>query len=875
LGLPEGTVTFLRSDIEGSMELARALGPRYDELNSEHAAIIRALLVHHGGYIVGTEGDSFFGTFVEAGAAARAAVDIQRQMAEHDWPEGHPFRVRIGIHVGAATRAGDDYGGFEVSRAARVAAAGWGGQIILSDAARALVAEDMPSGWVVRDLGWHRLKGIPEPERLFGLEADGLPTRFPPLRTGVSPVDRLPERVTTLVGRDMELESLDELLRQTRLLTLTGPGGTGKTTLALELARRHAADYADGAAFVDLQAIRDSALVRAEIAHGLGLLDGSVGSAADRLSAYLGSRELLLVIDNFEQVLDAATVVADVFADSSGSRIVVTSRVPLRLRAEQEFPVGPLPVEGEVAGASSDAERLFIERARRVRPDAIVDAMDARLVAEICRLVDGLPLAIELCAARVGTLPLGTIRDRLRDRRPLPVSGPRDLPDRQRTIEETVAWSHDLLTPALRRLLRRLAAFEESVDLAQAEMVCGPADELGIDVLDGLVQLADHSLLTHVDGVVDGPRFGWLETIRRFALDRLAASGEHEMIRMRHARAFADLAAEAGSHLPSGRQAHWLDRLEADQANLRAATLHAIESGDVESAMRLVSGLWRYWLQSGRVIEGRALVERVLAMPGAANPSTLRVRTLDALGSLAYWAGDRARAGATYDEELELARRIGDRPGEALALLDLFFTHDVVGDLDGALSIRDASRAIYEELGDGFGLARLEQSTFLILIARRLKDPVTLMAELEEHAAAAEAMADPWLSRNAMAFRGLACLMKGDPRGMLEWVVRAQRVNLMLRERAEVAFSLQFAVLVAPMLGRADMAATIHGAALAASAQLGIRPNVSYQDLIGTDPLPMLIETLSQEGFEEAVERGRRLSLEEAVDLVQEAATTA
>ena len=467
--LPEGTVTFLRSDIEGSMELVRSLGARYDELNAEHAAIVRGAIEGHGGDVVRTEGDAFFAAFgMRSGPRTRPSPSSGRCRTTPG-----PRATRSGSGSDStpesAHRAGDDYGGFEVNRAARIAALGWGGQIVLSDTARALIAADLPPDWAIRGLGRHRLKGVPEPEPLFQLDVPGLPTTFPPLRSGVER-ERPAPRARDDADRPgwMTWRCSDSCSVETRLLTLTGPGGTGKTSLALELARRQAEDFEDGACLVDLQAVDDVDQVAAEIAHGVGLLDGPTGPAADRLEGYLADRALLLVIDNFEQVIGAAPVVGRVLAASPGSRAIVTSRRALRLRIEQEFAVRPLAVVPGQDGAAPEAERLFIERAQRVRPGLTFDAAAMADIGRICRLVDGLPLAIELCAARVGSLPVRVILERLQAHQPLPGSAPQDLPDRQRTLERTVAWSYDLLEPPLQRLYRRLAVFEESFDLAQA-----------------------------------------------------------------------------------------------------------------------------------------------------------------------------------------------------------------------------------------------------------------------------------------------------------------------------------------------------------------------------------------------------------------------
>jgi predicted ATPase/class 3 adenylate cyclase len=865
VSLPTGTITFLRSDIEGSMELSRALGPRFDELNDTHAAMVRAAVDAHRGRVVRTEGDAFFAVFTEAAAAARAAIDIQRALTAHPWPDGHALRVRVGLHTGSAYRAGDDYGGLEVSRAARIAAMAWGGQIVLSDAVRALLAEDLSGDWSVRDLGRHRLKGIVEPERIFQLEAPGIARDFPLLRGPVGD-EHLPPRLTSLVGREAELEALADLLRSTRLLTLTGAGGTGKTTLALELARREAVDYEDGARFVDLHSVRQPEALEAELAHALGLLDGPTGSAADRLTGYLAEREVLLVIDNFEQVLAAAHAVGGLLRAAPRTRVIVTSRIPLRLSAEQEYAVRPLAVEASGPDVQPEAVRLFLARARQVRPGLALDDSEREAVTALCRLVDGLPLAIELCAARAGTLPLRVIRDRLVARLPLPGSAPRDMPARQRTIDDTVAWSHELLNAPLRRLFARLAVFEGSFDLEQAEAACGPADEPGTDVLGGLVTLVEHSLLLRVDDSADGLRFRMLGPIRAWALERLAASGEEREMRQRHARAFADLAERAARHLPGGEQARWLDRLESDDANLRVATRWAIDGQDVAVALRLAASLWRYWLQTGRLVEGRQLVASAVALPGAEEPTRLRVRALDAAAGVAYWSGDVLRADALYEEELALAQRLGDQEGEALAWLDLYFTREFKGDEASAREARARAEAIYRRLDDRIGLARIATATPITVLARGLTDTASL-PDLGALASRLEAEADAWVRAQAPVFRALESWLDGDVPSATRWLVQGLREGLRHRERHEVALGTGLLVIVAQALGRPEAGAAAHGARLVAMEQLGIRPPASYAEIAGDDPLPALTEALGEEGFAAAVERGRRMSIEEVIDL--------
>ena len=487
--LPTGTVTFLRTDIEGSMRLVRELGERYDALQATHHALIRAAYRPYGGVEVGTEGDAFFVVFEGAADAVGAAVDLQRALAAHAWPDGVAPRVRVGLHTGTARLAGDDYGGFDVNRAARIANTGSGGQIVLSDTVRALVADDLPEGTALRDLGRHRLKDVATPEHLFQLDVDGLPTEFPPLRGTMGSMGNLPARVTSFVGRSAELERLAALLTTTRLITLTGPGGTGKTSLAVELARQVGEGYPDGCWLVDLSPIRDPTLVKATIARTLGLYDGVLGAAADRLEAHLGDRTTLVLLDNFEQVLEASATVSDLVRAAPQLSIVVASRAPLRVAGEQEFPVGPL------AGGDGEGNRAFLERARAIRPDLRLTVADEAAI-------DDLPAARRPPDWASSSPPPAWAPCHPSDPRPargtpaaprLRPARPADPPADARGCDLLVVRPAGAAGAAPFRPDRRLRG---QLRPRPGGGGLRAADELGIDVLDGLVRLADTACCT-------------------------------------------------------------------------------------------------------------------------------------------------------------------------------------------------------------------------------------------------------------------------------------------------------------------------------------------------------------------------------------------
>jgi predicted ATPase/class 3 adenylate cyclase len=870
MALPEGTVTFLRSDIEGSMDLVRALGARYDELNAEHQTLVRDIVSAQSGQVVRTEGDAFFVVFTDAGLALRAAVAIQESMGAHPWPDGHLLKLRIGVHSGSAIRAGDDYGGFEVNRAARIAAMGWGGQIILSDAVRALVSAQLADEWTISELGRYRLKGVLEPERIFQLNAPGLASAFPELRSPSTATQHLPTRLTSLIGREDDLDALSRLLPTTRLLTLTGPGGTGKTTLAVELARRHAEELADGAWFIDLQSVHEPDQVKAEIAHGLDMYDGAAGAAVDSLGEFIADRELLLVIDNFEQVIDAARVVGELLEASPGSRFIVTSRTPLRLAAEQEYGVRPLELSGAPSGDEAAAVRLFVERVRRVRPTHTFDAQELEASAEICRLLDGLPLAIELTAARAASLPLHLIRDRLSQRLPLPGSGPRDLPERQRTVEDTVAWSYDLLDEPLQHLAHRLAIFVDSFDLEQAEAVAGPISEIGIDVLDGLYQLVEHSFIHRVDDAIGGVRFGMLETVRVLTLRRLRETGEELAMQLRHAQAFASLADEAASHIPGPEQGHWLDRLDPDDANLRAAANWAISADHFELAVGCAARPWRFWLVAGRLTEASELIRRTLSMEGAAAPTAARLRALDAAGSAAYWAGDLEAALLMYGEELALAEELDDELGRAMALLNMSFALALQDKDEAAHRARREAASIFERHGDEESLLMLEWSE--MLVASMWDDSDARAKAADALASRLEALGSGWHTAMALATRMQAALIIGDVLSAGSMGIRALRLALDTRDFGPATFGIEALGAGLASAGDQEGAAVTLGAIRRTWLRYGIRPPRPFWELSDSpDPMLAIEDALGAERLAAATARGEAMTDEALVDFLESA----
>jgi predicted ATPase/class 3 adenylate cyclase len=855
--LPVGTVTFLRTDIEGSMRLMQTLGPAWDAVNAEHQAIIGRQVEAHDGVIVRTEGDALFATFPEAGAGVAAAVAAQRALAAHAWPpEGHVL-VRMGLHTGEAHLAGDDYGGFDVNRAARIAAVGHGGQIILSGPTQELTADVLPTGCRTTELGRYVLRDVPRPERLFQVDVPGLPTDFPPLRAGRPTNGNLEARLTSFVGRERELGDLRDLVGRSRLVTLTGAGGIGKSSLALEVARSLQDDYPDGAWFVPLASLDSAGDVAGLIARTIGLFDGPTRSAVAALPSFLAERVMLLLLDNFEHVIGAVDVVTGLLRDAPTSRIIVTSRAPLHVTGEQEYPVGPL---GRTD--TSAATRLFVDRARAVRPDWD-PGPDAPVIDEICHLLDGLPLGVELAAARVALLPLTVIRDRLVAHLPLPGSGPHDAPARQRTLEGAVAWSHDLLEPRSQLVLHRLSVFDGTFALEQATSVVGDDGH----VLDDLATLVDQSLVER-DPTRPELRFRLLQTIQAFAAAQLDAIGATHDTRRRHAEAFLALSVEAKRHEFTTEQGPWIDRLSADEANLRAALRWAIEADEADIALQLVANLWRFWQQDGHLAEGRHLADQVMRMPDAQGPTTSRMWALGAMGSIAYWQADMVTTRQMYEAQLELARALGDEAGVADATFNLGHVVYIDGrDMQASIAIGQEIIARFRDIGDERGIARAEWAfgnawldggdaeAAREIFLRSLKRFEELGDAQYHHLAAASlAWAEFRLGHRVAAAR---------------WAIQGLRESYATHDIGTATISLHIGVLIAVLLGEPETAVRLTGAFDAACERYGVRPPAALERFLQvTDPFQMARDALSPEAYDLAYAAGRRMTVREAVETV-------
>jgi predicted ATPase/class 3 adenylate cyclase len=866
--LPTGTVTFLFTDIEGSTRLVSALGEGYGPLLAAHDEILRRAIGGHAGTEVGTEGDAFFAVFASPAKAVGAAAAAQRALAAQAWPDGATVRVRMGLHSGEGRLGGDNYIGLDVHRAARIAAAGHGGQVLLSDATRALVEHALPGGVRLRDLGTHRLKDITHPEHLFDLSIEGLRSDFPPPRSLDARPNNLPLPLNSFVGRRVEIAEGARLLADHRLVTLTGPGGIGKTRLALEVAADVLPRFADGAFFVDLGSIAEPGLVAPVIGQVLGVKEESGRQLVDTLADHLADKELLLVPDNFEHLLEAASVVERLLGAAGRLRVLATSRTPLGLYGEQEQHVPPLglPDLGRLpeleALSRYEAVVLFIERARATKPGFAITNENAPAVAALCAQLDGLPLAIELAASRIRVLSPQAILSRLGHSLDLLIASARNLPERQRTLRGAIAWSYGLLDEPERRLFARLSVFAGGAYLDAVEAVCNSGGEIGVDTLDGLASLVDKSLVRESETRRAEPRFGMLETIREYARERLEAESDEDLTRRRHAEHFMAVAEELASHLVGEDMAPWLERFDREQDNLLIALGWASEAGEADRGMQAAASIWRFWQMRGQFAVGRTWLDRLLTIPG--ERTAARARAHEAAGGLAYWQSDIEETQRQYDRSMTIFRELGDRHGIAQLLYDLAFVPLLRGTgYDRSLQLLHEALELFKELGDEDGIAKTNGNiAFFLLLQGEYRSALPL---LEESVARSRERGDTFqlvedILRVAQARRML---------GSVDESRVAYLEALDLLERGDIiggiAAALHLMSSLESTLGRHERAMRLFGAADAINESIGggWLPGESTS-LIG-DPVGAARLAIGDEITDRAMAEGRAMSRNEAM----------
>jgi predicted ATPase/class 3 adenylate cyclase len=812
LDLPSGTVTFLFTDVEGSTRLLQEHGDGYADLLAEHRSALRDAFTRHAGVEVDTQGDAFFVAFTRATDAVSAAADARDALA------AGPIRVRMGLHTGEPLLTGEGYVGMDVHRAARIAAAAHGGQIVLSESTRQL----LEAGAHVRDLGEHRLKDLVDAERLYQL-GDG---DFPPLRT--LDATNLPLASSPLVGREREVDELVAMLSNgKRLVTLTGPGGTGKTRLALQVAAELVGTQRDGVFWVPLVGLSDPELLDSEVAQAIG--------APDDLTGFLRGRQLLLLLDNFEHLLEGAPSVSTVLAACGGVRALVTSRAPLHIAGEHEYRLEPLAV--------NEAAELFAERARSVGRELVID----ETVETICRRLDGLPLAVELAAARTKLLAPERLLERLDSALPLLTGGARDAPERQRTLSATIAWSYDLLDPPGRQLFARLAVFAGTFALEAAEKVCD-AD------LDGVAALVDSSLVKPIGD----DRFLMLETIREYALERLSGE-EGQELRRRHAGFFLALAEDSYAHRFDA-EAESVARLEIDQDDLRAA-LDWLERNDAHQSLELAGALGWFWHSHGLIDEGSGRLASALEHADVSGRARARAQTW--AGALAARGGAPEEGRAQLDEAIALWRELGDLDEVASAhgTLGWLLILDA-GDDEQALQAFQQGVAIRRQLGDDGGEVRALVGVAQTLVALH----ETEQAEAISRELLVRGAGDPRTEHFAYHFLADCSLVRGETEEAEERYRESLRAAIPLGDVVETSFEVQGVAMAAAGNGDPERALRLAGAVDGLMDSLGISLHVAFWDGLLERYLDPAREQLGARADAVWAE-GRALDFDDAVEL--------
>jgi predicted ATPase/class 3 adenylate cyclase/tetratricopeptide (TPR) repeat protein len=902
------TLTFLFTDIEGSTALLGRLGEDvYARVLAGHHALIRSALAAHDGSEMGTEGDAFFAVFSSPRACVAAVLQMQRAFQGRVWPGREQVRVRMGIHCGEAARTETGLVGLEVHRAARVAAVAYGGQVLVSEAAAVLVRDGLPPGAALANVGVHRLKDLGRPEQIFQLHAAGLQAGFPPLRSLGNPAlpNNLPAQLSAFVGRDREVAEVRALVQSARLVTLTGAGGAGKTRLGLQVAAELLDGSGDGVWLAELATVTDEDAVPAAVCDALRLAVDPGRPALEALLDALALQDVLIVVDNCEHLIDGCAKTAEAIVRRCPRvHLLATSREPLGVGGESIYrvPSLSLPGPGEAgppAPGSSDAVALFADRARANGVALSADEQAGPVVVSICRRLDGMPLAIELAAARLRSMSLSELHGRLDQRFRLLTGGSRTALERQQTLRSAVGWSYSLLTGAEQVLLTRLSVFAGGFGLDAAEAVCGSGDLDVLDVADLLGSLVDKSLVV-AEPAAGTLRYRLLETIRLFAAERQVEAGDDEAaaVAAAHCAHFLSLAETAAPYLTGPEQGSWLARLDADQANLRRAAGYAAGGPDGTAVvLRLGVALGRYWWARSRLPEAFALLVPVLGRPDAGADPALFTEALATAAVVASFI-DLPTARQLAEQAVQVARPLGDERLLSRALWSLCGAHFYAGEPEtgrrfGLESVERARR-----LGDDVELA-LNLAGYLLTIdparsgqlyaeafactersgdhlinstlhnnagwtALEAGDTPAARAHLEAAAQAAQQIG--YENANMPVLLGLVLRAEGDLHGARSAFEAALRIGRRNGNNWDMAGAVLGLACLAGDVGDWDLAAVLHGVAQAFEDRTGNR----WQEVDARyrrDSLDQARAQLGDEQLERAYAQGMALSLEKALDL--------
>lgn len=828
--MPSGTVAFLFTDIEGSTRRWQQSPREMAAAVARHDALLRDAIGNEGGTVFKTVGDAFCAVFSTISPALNAALSAQRALSAEEWGNVGPLRARMAVHVGEAEERDNDYFGAAVNRVARLLSAGHGGQILLSHSATELVRDSLPTVTQLRDMGQHRLKDLTRPEHIFQVVVPDLPADFPPITTLDNRPNNLPPQLTTLIGREHEVPEIhDRLINGTvRLLTLTGPGGVGKTRLSLQAGTEALDDFPDGVWFVPLEEVTDAETIVVALARALGVREIGGQPLLDTLTEYLRDKHLLLILDNFEQVAHAAPLISRLLTSAPRIKALVTSRTRLGVQGEHEMTVPPLSVPDrntfqsatELLGCSGI--RLFVERAHAASSGFSLTETNAEAITEICRGLDALPLAIELAAARVKLLPPQALLARMERRLGLLTGGRGDRPSRHQTLRATIAWSFDLLSPEEQLLFARLAVFASGFNLDASEAVCNP--EGSLDILSGLEALVDHSLVRQsldADGEV---RFSMLTTIREYAAERLMDCPGDTTPEL-HVEWCLGLLEEAEPALRGRNQQMWLVQLEREHDNLRAALGWTQVANRHADHLRLAAGMYQFWEMRGYFSEGRRWLESARSAAGDV-PADVLVKALRGLASLMTHQGDYEEAVRVFEQSMDICRQQGDSHGTAESLAGLASAELQQGHHDAATRLFEKSLAIFRSSGDTWGEAGAING--LAAVAHDEQDYERAQALYEEALASFQALAD---QRNmAITLNNLATVAhdRKDYSRAIQLYDQSLALTRLLEDKRTSAMALNNQGIVAHDQGDYLRAAALYEESLGLFRHLGDRRGIAF-----------------------------------------------
>lgn len=873
---PTGTITFLFSDIEGSTKKWEQQPDAMRVALAQHDRLLRQAFEAVGGYVFKTIGDAFCVAFDTPASALLGGLAAQRALAAAEWGETGALKVRMALHTGTAEHRDGDYFGQALNRVARILAAAHGGQVLLSLPTQELVRDVLPTGVGLRHLGEHRLRDLARPEHLFQLSAPELEAQFPALRSLESVPNNLPEQLSSFVGREREMAEVKRLLASTRLLTLTGPGGTGKTRLSLQVAADLFDQFRDGVWLVEFATISDAALVLETVAAALDVRQEAGRPLAATLSGFVRSRQCLLIFDNCEHVVAACASLAETLLRSCPQlRILASSREPLGIVGETAWPLAPLSLPEHwrdlAAGpdalarlAPFEAVRLFIERATIARPAFQATNENIPVIAQICWRLDGIALAIELAAARIRVLTLQQIVERLDDRFHLLTTGSRTAVPRQQTLRSLIDWSHDLLTEPERILFRRLAVFARGRTLESIEAVCACDGVPSWQLVDLLTQLVDKSLVFVEKSVQHGARYFLLESIWDYAEEKLRAAGEEDAFRQRHLDYFVGYAENAAAHLRGPEQKAWLETVELEDLNLRLAVKTSLElPGQVAKGLRLATAAQRFVEVRGLFKKARERLAKLLAHPDAASRDSVRAPALASAGRLAWIADDMPATLALHTEALEIFRAIGDARGAAQALADLSFHAFYAEDLPRTHALLDEAAARAASIGDPRLDAHIRHIRGMIAAAEG--DFAGALALEEQSLAGYRQLGDAWFVAILAWSTGVNLAVLGRSTEAHALLTESLRVGLDLGNIWGASYPIDSLAFLAVAQRQYERAARLFGAAEAHRVRSGLVPNVAEHPALHA--ILAAAPDFTGPALDAAREEGRRLDLEAAIAL--------